>query len=411
MVPDTDGTSATDPHSRPFDVELCERNEAVAAVARRAAAAPRIAVDVEANGLFAYRPALCTIQLAWDEGGASKVAIVDALRTDAALLAALLGDGGPVKVLHDLTFDAKLLEQAGAPLARVRDTSVAARLLGQKATGLATLLGTELGVAHDKAFQQHDWASRPLTPPQIAYLANDVRHLLALDDKLAERARALDVEAEIEDECAYKLTAALRPPKDSRPLWVRVRGAGALDAASQAVLRRLIAAREAVAEREDVPPFKVIGNDVLLELAHHKPSDSAAVRRVRGAAAGRAGRFVDAWTRAIAEGVADGAPRGRARRARERAARSGAGREDPHRRGQGRRLAQARGRDARRRRASRPARSLRPRPRRADGLGDERDGGVDGRRDPQDPGLRRPPRRALRRGAREARRHAGLRDP
>jgi ribonuclease D len=299
---------ASNPLARNLDVELCEREEAVARIARRIAEAPRIAVDVEANGLFAYRPALCTIQIAWDEGGASRVAIVDARKARAEALAPVFGASGPVKVLHDLTFDAKLLELAGAPLARVRDTSVAARFLGQKASGLVALLGSELGVAHDKAFQQHDWAERPLTPPQIAYLAADVRHLLALDDKLAERARALDVEAEIEDECAYKLATALRPPKDARPLWVRVRGVATLAAQSQAILRRLILAREAVAEREDVPPFKVIGNDVLLELARRMPSDAAAVRRVRGAGAGRAGRFADVWTRAIADGVADGAP-------------------------------------------------------------------------------------------------------
>jgi ribonuclease D len=289
-------------------VLLCTDERAVGAIADRAGSAPRLAVDVEANGLFAYKPRLCTVQIAWEEQGEVKVAIVDTLRAPAAPLAALFGASGPVKVLHDLTFDAKLLDESGAPLARVRDTSVAARFLGIKATGLASLLGSEIGVAHDKAFQQHDWAERPLTPPALVYLAADVSHLFALDDALAERVRALDLEAEIEDECAYKLATALRPPRDGRPLWVRIRGAAALDLVGQAVLRRLVAAREAVAEREDVPPFKVIGNDVLLELSTRRPDGATAIRRVRGAGSGRAGRFVDGWARAITDGLRDGAP-------------------------------------------------------------------------------------------------------
>src|SRR5690349_14549323 len=108
---------------------------ALAALAARAARAPRIAIDVEANGLFAYRAALCTVQLAFPEGDDRAIAVIDTLAVDPAPLAAVLGPEGPVKVLHDLTFDARLLAEAGAPLGRVRDTSVTARLLGIAATG------------------------------------------------------------------------------------------------------------------------------------------------------------------------------------------------------------------------------------------------------------------------------------
>src|SRR5262249_3834526 len=149
-----------------------------AARARRAA---RVAVDVESNGLFVYRAALCVLQLAWPEDGRIVVAVVDPIAVSIAPLTALFSATGPVKVLHDLTFDARLLAEAAAPLSRVRDTSVAARLLGRKATGLAALLAEELGVAHDKRLQQHDWARRPLREAEIDYLAGDVRHLLELD--------------------------------------------------------------------------------------------------------------------------------------------------------------------------------------------------------------------------------------
>src|SRR5262245_14177879 len=92
-------------------------------VARRAAEAPLVALDVEGNGLFAYRARLCTVQLAWCEGDATPIAIVDALEADCKVLSDLLGAGGPIKVLHDFTFDVKLLSDAGVTLSRLRDTS------------------------------------------------------------------------------------------------------------------------------------------------------------------------------------------------------------------------------------------------------------------------------------------------
>ncbi|WP_437339516.1 HRDC domain-containing protein [Sorangium sp. So ce394] len=285
---------------------LVEREGDLARVVERAARADALAVDVEANGLFAYRPRLCTVQLAFREGDGVAVAVVDALRAPIAPLAPLLGAAGPPKVLHDLTFDARMLAEAGAPLAGVRDTSVAARMLGRAATGLAALVSVELGVKLDKQLQQHDWGRRPLADAELRYLADDVLHLLPLDARLAEHGRALGIEDEIAEECAYKLASALGPPRDPRPAYARIKGAQALDPEGRAILRRLVLAREAAAEEADQPAFKIVAGEVLLELAQRRPTRADDVRAVRGAAAGRAGGLVAAWLRAIEQGRGDG---------------------------------------------------------------------------------------------------------
>ncbi|WP_129356715.1 HRDC domain-containing protein [Sorangium cellulosum] len=285
---------------------LVERDADLARLVERAARADAIAVDVEANGLFAYRPRLCTVQLAFREGDRVAVGIVDALRVPVAPLAPLLGAAGPPKVLHDLTFDARMLAEAGAPLAAARDTSVAARMLGRAATGLGALLLSELGVKVDKQLQQHDWARRPLARAELSYLADDVLHLLPLDARLAEQGRALGIEDEIAEECAYKLGAALGPPRDPRPAYARIKGAQALDPEGRAILRRLVDARAAAAAAADVPAFKIVANEVLLELARRKPARADDVRAVRGAAAGRAAPLIEAWLRAALQGRADG---------------------------------------------------------------------------------------------------------
>ncbi|HZF48285.1 MAG TPA: ribonuclease D [Polyangiaceae bacterium] len=285
-------------------VILVERAADLLAVAARCARAEAIALDVEANGLHAYRPKLCVMQLAWREGDEPRVAVIDPLATSPGPLAEVLSEAGPVKVLHDLAFDARMLEEAALPLGNVRDTSVAARLLGYTSSGLAALLDVELGIKLDKHFQQHDWSERPLRPDQLRYLANDVQYLLELDERLAEKARALDIEDEIAAECAYRLEASSKPPRDTRPTYVRVKGAAALDPAGRAVLKRLCEARDAAATRADVPPFKIVSNESLLALARVRPKTAGEVAsRVGG---GRAGRLAAAWLRAIEQGLLEG---------------------------------------------------------------------------------------------------------
>jgi ribonuclease D len=287
------------------EIVVLETERALAEAVERAARAPAIAVDVEANGLFVYRPRLCTVQLAWEEDGESRVVVVDTLAVKAAALAPLMGPRGPMKVLHDLTFDARMLDEAGAPIARARDTSVAARMLGHQATGLAAVLAAELGVSVDKRFQQHDWSRRPLRAAEKCYLGGDVAYLLALDRALTAKAEAKDIAPEIDEECAHKLRAAIAPPRDGRPSYVRVKGAQKLAPVERAALRRLVLAREAAAEAADLPPFKVIGNEVLLELARRRPKTHAELSQVQGALSGRAGRYASRWLEAIALGVSD----------------------------------------------------------------------------------------------------------
>lgn len=264
--------------------------------------AEAIGLDVEGNGLFAYRARVCTVQLAWEDGDRTKIAVIDALRVNITALADLFAAATPRKVLHDLTFDARMLHDQGVELRHARDTSVAARLLGAKSTGLAAVLEAELGITLDKRHQQHDWSRRPLEPTHLAYLSNDVAYLLQLERTLMRKVSAKDIAAEVEAESAYKLQTALAPPRDQRPAYTRVKGVHRLDPTGRAVMKNLVEAREEIAETLNVPPFKVISNEILLEFARKKPRSVEELGRTRGALSGRAGRYSNKWLAAIAAG-------------------------------------------------------------------------------------------------------------
>ncbi|MEM1031934.1 MAG: HRDC domain-containing protein [Myxococcota bacterium] len=290
--------------SAPFVVT---RPRTLQAVARRVRDVDRLAIDVEANGMHAFRPRLCVVQLAWREGADIVAAIVDALSLDLEPLAPALGAGGPLKLLHDLTFDVRMLAERGLNLDRVRDTSVQARLLGERATGLATLVASRLDIQLTKGLQHHNWAERPFEHRHIRYLAGDVIHLEALDQRLQAEVYEAAIADEVELETRYKLATAKQPPGDGRPPYTRVKGFPALDPSAQAVLRRLFTVRDEIAERQDVPAHKVAPPSLLLELARRQPTRASEVtrwcRRHRGARL-----HVDRWRDAIRQGLEDGTP-------------------------------------------------------------------------------------------------------
>jgi ribonuclease D len=221
-----------------------------------------LALDTEADGMFRYRARLCYMQLA----AGDHVAIVDTLEVPAILAAEALHATGPLKLLHDLAFDARLLAEHDLALAPVFDTAIAARYLGLRATGLKALLDSELSVSLDKSMQQADWGKRPLSDDAIAYLAEDVRHLRALSDALRARLRACDIESETEEECAYALREA-HQAKSPVSAFARLPGLAAMAPKERARLYALAMVREQLAEARDVPAGRLIHTPILVAAA------------------------------------------------------------------------------------------------------------------------------------------------
>jgi ribonuclease D len=288
--------------SRADSAELHQSARDVDELAKRLEQANAIALDVEGNGLFAYRTRLCTMQVAWMEGSHVRVAIVDTLSAPIAPLARALGPEGPLKILHDLAFDARLLAESGAPLANAHDTTVFARFLGHEATGLARVLLRELGISLDKRLQLHDWSRRPLGAEEVEYLTGDVAHLIALYEKLRDRAVLRDVLDEIDVECRHRLASAIAADDDERPAYARLKHASMLGPSERALLRRLFEVREELARRADVPPYRILPNERLLALSRSAPRDARELFRNTSADIPQP----ELWMGAITSGLADG---------------------------------------------------------------------------------------------------------
>lgn len=274
----------------------------VESVAREVERAARVAVDIESNGMFVYHARTCVVQLSWD----AEIVVIDAISASLAPLERALGDAGPIKVVHDVAFDARMLAESGIALGNVHDTSICARMLGHAATGLASMLASALGVVIRKEMQHHDWSLRPFDDQALAYLATDVAHLAALDDALFGGARERGIEEEVLEETRYRIATATESAKtpDLRPPYVRVKGIERAKGPELAIMRGLAAVREREAERRDVPPHKVMPAEAMLAVARSRPATLAQLRRVRGSPSNDA--VAEEMLRAVIDGLAAG---------------------------------------------------------------------------------------------------------
>lgn len=272
------------------------------AVAASMRTAGKVGFDTEFVGERTYYPRLCLIQLGTEE----EVVAVDPLALDdLSPLDELLFDPSVLKLVHAGWQDLKIVfQRTGRVPAPVFDTQVAAALLGMPAqASYASVVREFLGVDVKKGHSYSDWGARPLSPSQLAYALDDVRHLPALHDRmtgqLLREGRLSWIEPEI-DALMSPASYASNPDEEYR----KVKGWTTLDRRRLAVLRALIAWREREAIRRDVPRRRVLADESALAIARSRPSDEEALHRVRGLEGKMGGGSSSAVLAAVREALA-----------------------------------------------------------------------------------------------------------
>lgn len=248
----------------------------------RLAQEPLIAVDTESNSLYAYRERVCLIQLSTR----SADYIIDPFAlSDLTPLGALFAAPQIEKVLHAAENDIMVLRRDfGFRFANIFDTAAAARILGRKALGLAAMLEEFFGVKLDKRHQRANWAARPLPPEQLDYARMDTHYLPPLRDilgaQLAERGCSAEA-AEIFEQLTNVQQAQAQ--FDPNGFW-HISHARDFSLRQMAILRELYLLRDQLAQARDLPPFKVLTDETLAQLAARPPQTLAELRAVSGVA-------------------------------------------------------------------------------------------------------------------------------
>jgi ribonuclease D len=245
----------------------------------RLARADRIGIDTEFVSEDTFRPELCLVQVAT----ADELAVIDPYRVrDLTIFWRTLSEGRHTTIAHaareELNF---ALLACGRPLANLFDTQIAAGFCSNEYPGsYGSVVSRFLNIRPGKGEQRTDWRLRPLTDEQIDYALEDVRYLLPLHEEVHRRLKRLNRLDWLADEMR-SWTAEVRQARE-RPRWRRVSGIGNLSPRCLAIVRELWQWRQKLAERRDVPPRRVLRDDLIVEIAKRKSDHIERIRAIRG---------------------------------------------------------------------------------------------------------------------------------
>ena len=256
-----------------------------------------VAVDTESNSLHAYHEQVCLIQFST----ADTDYLVDPLALDdISPLGKVFANSHIEKIFHAAEYDLICLKRDfDFSITNIFDTRWAVRVLGYSRDGLDGLLAEKFDVQVNKKYQKSDWGRRPLTPEHISYARLDTHYLLPLKNIL---------QAELEEKGLLQLACEdferacdIEIPAAKPVLWERMANNHGFTPRELTILKEVYECRERIAEDLDRPPFKVMGDKQLYDIARMSPKHLDELLGL-----GLSHRQVDRWGKAVLQAVEQG---------------------------------------------------------------------------------------------------------
>lgn len=240
---------------------------------------PLVAVDTEANSLYAYQEQVCLIQFSipgFDY-------LVDPLAiNDLSPLSSIFANPEIEKIFHAAEYDLIMLKQDFRfDFAAIFDTMLAARILGWKSVGLSSILKSQFGVGVDKKYQRANWGHRPLPPEMQTYAQLDTHYLIPLRKRLKSELKEKGRwDLALEDFCRVSKVNS-NHHKSANDCW-RINGSRDLYPKQVAVLQELCHFRDELAKASNRPLFKVISDTALINISIANPKTLTELEQVSG---------------------------------------------------------------------------------------------------------------------------------
>ena len=283
-----------------MEYRLVDDQEELEAARAAIEAADVIGMDTEFVAEDCYQPDLCLLQVATRE----EVFIVDPKAVaDINCLWDLMVDGQRTVIVHAGREEILFAYRAtGKPLANLFDVQVATGLLGgEYPASYGKLLQKFLGEMAPKGETRTDWRKRPLSTAQLDYAAIDVLHLPELLDVLTEQLTATGRLDWLTDELSRRQAALLETQRQEG--WYRLSGVQSLHGKQLAIVRELWLWRDQRAQQKNLPPRRVLRDDLIVELARRGVSDIKRIGQIRGLHHPGFQRFLPDIARAVARGA------------------------------------------------------------------------------------------------------------
>jgi ribonuclease D len=171
---------------------------------------------------------------------------------------------------HACDYDIRLLSRFyGFCPQSIYDTSVAAKLLGERQTGLAALAQKYFGIKLDKGNQKSDWTKRPLSPEMCRYAVLDTVYLDAMKELQCKKLSELGRMAWLEESCENLLRNSKAHRSEAaecrRESW-RLKGSNAFKPLELQLLRAAWNWRDRQAKKKDCAAFRILNPYLMMSI-------------------------------------------------------------------------------------------------------------------------------------------------
>ncbi|TVR16155.1 MAG: ribonuclease D [Balneolaceae bacterium] len=243
---------------------LIETSEELEKCVQDLSGAEQIAIDLEFDKNFhRYGFNLCLVQLF--DGKACY--LIDPLSRSLSIstLFPLLENRDVKKVCFSFDEDLRLLHSIGCFPKNLCDLDIVSRMLNYPAMSLTNLLDEALSIEAVSSSQKSNWFKRPLTDKQLAYAADDVLHLLKLKHFFDEKIPDDTISGWIREENEY--LNSLNYSDINHNEVVKEREMNNFTELEWYIYKKLLYWRDGVAEKYNKPPFQMVENKLLKDLA------------------------------------------------------------------------------------------------------------------------------------------------
>jgi len=286
------------------DYQLIDTRQDLDALAQELSGEKVLAFDTEADSFYHYFDKTCLVQVATRR----QIYLIDPLSIggprELSPLAPVFASPEIRKIFHAAEYDLFVLKRdCSFEFANLFDTMISAQLLGYPSVGLSSIAERHFGVKLPKDEQRSDWSRRPLRPAQLTYAAADVLYLVPLAEKLEKELRQVRRMRWAREEFEALARRSWPDREFDEYGYLRIKGARGMESRKLSVLRELYLMRDQRAREWDRPPFKVLGNRTLLEIAQTCPRKLSELSRIKG--------ITDLLLRRIGRDVIEAVRRGR----------------------------------------------------------------------------------------------------
>jgi ribonuclease D len=287
------------PRAKPTFVD--STNALAAAIRELATGTGPLAVDAERASGFKYSQRAYLIQLHRSGTG---IFLIDPIAFGEADLKALATFTNSQEwILHAATQDMPCLAELGLHPKTLFDTELISRLLGFERVGLGAVCELALKVRLAKEHSAADWSTRPLPESWLNYAALDVDVLPEMRTYLIDEIEAQNKGHIVAQEMEHLLSFKPKSPKADR--WRGMSNFHDLREPRQlAIAKALWEAREALAQKLDVSPGRLVPDSSVVHAAKVQPRSKSVLANDKSFN-GRASRsYLDTWWAAIEAGEA-----------------------------------------------------------------------------------------------------------